>query len=386
MVFLTLTLTSFGMSYTKFKKHTLKHAKALQSQALNVQKTKLENNMALRTPNPTLGVEVGRYDPEFSGSEYGYSISASQKVRTNGYLDSLQSKADAQNLLAHAYMKEGKAKYIKALEDLYTEYVYRAKMLFVLGQEIKLSSKMTRVAKERYVNGSETKVSYMQAKTQALTLKTQMHTTKQQMQMLYYKLLAMGGFSKKVSLSKKFIYSVTSKSKGSRKVSAKQKILLAKEKLYASQLGMSENRFASYDITTGIEKEPEQSVLRLGVSVSLPLRHNKEEEKALARLKLAQLKLDRGQYSLDMKSQKQMFKSSIRELSQQYHALKHLKKEQQSLTNLLNEGYNIAQGSLFELMLAKNRLIQTKKSLLLTHKEINHVKIALRFIQGNYDD
>ena len=386
MIFLGFSLTAFGMSYAKFKKHTLKHAKVLQSQELDVQKIKHENNIALRTPNPTLGVEVGRYDPEFSGAAYGYRISASQTVRTHGYLDALSSKAKAHTLLSRAYVKEGKAKYIKSLEDLYTEYVYASKMLSLLKQEIKLSSKMMRVAKERYVNGSETKVSYLQAKTQTLTLKTQMHTTKQKMNSLYYKLLAQGGFSKKVSLSKKFIYSVSNKNKRSKKLNTQQKILLAKEKLYASQIRMHENHFNSYDISTELEKEPEQSILRLGISLPLPLRHNKEEEKALARLKLAQLKLDQGQFSLDMKSQKKMFKSSIRELSQQYHALKNLKKEQQSLTHLLTEGYNIAQGSLFELMLTKNRLIQTKKSLLLTHKEINHMKIALRLIQGDYGD
>jgi len=389
MVFLGFSLTAFGMSYAKFKKHTLTHAKVLQSQALNVEKIKHKNNIALRTPNPTLGVEVGRYDPDFSGNDYGYSISASQTIRTDGYLTALTSKAEAKTLLSRAYTAQSKAQYIKKLEDLYTEYVYESKMLLLLKEESKLSAKMTRVAKERYLNGSETKVSYLQARTQTLALKTQMYTTKQKMNSRYYTLLAMGGFSKKVTLSKKFIYSVSAKTKGKKgnsKYNSKHKILLAKEKLYASELHMSQNRFNSYDLTTGIEKEPEQSILRVGVSVSLPLRHNKEEEKALARLKMQQLKLDRGQLTLDIKSQKQMLRSAIRELSQQYHALKILKKEQQSLSNLLTEGYNIAQGSLFELMLTKNRLIQTKKSLLQTHKEINHQKIALRLLQGNYND
>ena len=389
MVFLGFSLAAFGMSYAKFKRHTLKHAKVLQSQALNVEKIKHENNIALRTPNPTLGLEVGRYDPDFSGDAYGYSISASQTIRTDGYLDALTSKAKAKTLLSRAYTAQSKAQYIRKIEELYTEYVYESKMLLLLKEESKLSAKMTSVAKERYLNGSETKVSYLQARTQTLTLKTQMHTTKQQMNSLSYTLLAVGGFSKKVSLSKKFIYSVSAKIKGIKsnsKYNSKQKILLAKEKLYASELHMNQNRFNSYDITTGIEKEPEQSILRVGISVSLPLRHNKEEEKALARLKMQQLKLDRGQLSLDLKSQKQMLRSAIRELSQQYHALRVLKKEQQSLSNLLTEGYNIAQGSLFELMLTKNRLIQTKKSLLQTHKKINHQKIALRLLQGNYND
>ena len=386
MIFLGFSLMAFGMSYTKFKKHTEKYAKTLQSQALNVAKTEQENRRVLRTPNPSLELELGRYDPKFSDVAYGYSMGASQTIRTNGYFNALENKAEAKTLLARAYVLEGKAKYMQTLDRLYTEYVYQSKMLQLLSQEIKLSQKMRGIAKERYLSGSETKVTYLQAKTQTLRLKTEVHTTKQAINRLYYKLLAMGGYSKKVSLSKKFLYSVSSNTKKSRRQTSQEKILLAKEKLYASELQMHENRFSSYNINAGLEKEPDQSILRLGISIPLPLRHNKEEEKALSRLKMQQLKLDRGQLTLNIKSQKQSYKSAISELSQQYQALRVLKKEQQSLSNLLTEGYKMAQGSLFELMLTKNRLIQTKKSLLQTQKEINNQKIELHYLQGGYND
>jgi len=63
-----------------------------------------------------------------------------------------------------------------------------------------------------------------------------------------------------------------------------------------------------------------------------------------------------------------------------------LKKEQQLLNDLLQEGYEISQGSIFVMMNAKNKLIQTQKSLLQTQKIINNKKIDLRFIQGQYND
>jgi outer membrane protein TolC len=81
-----------------------------------------------------------------------------------------------------------------------------------------------------------------------------------------------------------------------------------------------------------------------------------------------------------------MIKAAIRELSNQYYALRTLQKEQQELTTLLQEGYKIAKGSLFQLMTAKNKLIQTRKALLQTQKMINDQKIALRFLQGDYND
>jgi hypothetical protein len=106
----------------------------------------------------------------------------------------------------------------------------------------------------------------------------------------------------------------------------------------------------------------------------------------LAKLKGQQTQLEQEQLSLNVHSQKQMFKASIRELSMQYGALKMLQKDQKSLTALLQEGYKIAKGSLFQLMTTKNRLIQTGKSLLQTQKMINDQKIELRFLQGDYND
>lgn len=386
MIFLTFSLTLFGMSYEKFKKHTVKHSKILQSQQLSLQTSQEENNILLRSKNPTLYMEAARYDPDFISSSYGYTINTSQTIRTGNYLDGLKDKANALKLLQEAYVTQGKAGYMKTLEELYTEYVYQSKFLSLLQEEYKLSNRVTSMVQERYKTGSENKVSYLQAKTEALTLKTQIYTTKQQMNAFYYQLLAIAGLSKKISLEKKFIYSVSSKTKHGSKSTPKQKILLAKEKILSGQMRMNESSIESYELSAEMEEEPEQSIFRLGISIPLPLQHNKEEEKALARLKMQQLELDNAQLSVDLNAQKQMLRSSIRELSQQYHSLKVLKAELQTLNDLLEEGYKIAKKSIFEMMNQKNKLIQTQKSLLQTYKMINKQKIELRFLQGQYND
>jgi len=385
-VFLILTLSSFGMSYTKFKKHTLKHSNVLKSKALTIKMTKVRNNLSLRTQNPKLNMELSKYNPKFSSSTYGYAITASQRVRTSRYYNALKDKAYASKLLQKAYVYEGKAGFMRSLENFYTEYVYQSKLLALLQDEYKLSRKVSNIVKEHYNSGSETKVAYLQAKTDTLALKAQIHTTKQAMNSLYYQLLAIGGFKKKISLSKKFIYSVGARVKNRKHLTPKQKILRAKERLLRSQMRMNSVKINAYALQAGIEKEPEQSIFRLGVSIPLPVRNNKEEEKALARLKMQQLKLDKRQLKIDIHAKKQMLKGSIKELFTQYKALKILKREQKSLNALLLEGYKIAQGSIFEMMNSKNRLIQTSKALLQTQKMINNQKIELRFIQGQYND
>lgn len=385
-IFLIFTLSSFGMSYEKFKKHTLKHSKVLQSKALSLQTTQQENAMLLRTQNPTLDVEVSRFNPDFGDSEFGYMIGASQNIRTNTYFSGLESKANARVLLQEAYFLDGKAGYIKTLEKLYTEYVHESKLLTLLQQEYTLSNKVTQMVNERYKNGSETRVAYLQANTETLMLKTQMHTTKQQVNTFYLQLLAIAGFKKNITLEKQFIYSVSTATSNSTKQNTLQQILLAKENVLASQAQMNESTFESYALSAGIEQEPDQSILRFDISIPLTLQHSKEEEKALARLQMQQLELDKEQLVFDINVQKKIYKASIKELSLQFASLKALQKEQKTLSNLLTEGYKIAQGSLFQLMREKSRLIQTNKSLLNTQKEINNQKIELRFLQGHYND
>ena len=386
VIFLSFSLTLFGMSYEQFKRHTLKNSKILKSQTLTLQSRQQENNILLRTANPVLNVEGSRFDEKAGDNSFGYAVSASQTIRMPGYMDGLQSKAKASSLLSQAFVTQGRAGYLKTLEEIYTQYVYQNKMLSLLLQEYTLSNKVTNMVKERYQSGSENKVAYLQARTETLTLKTQMYTTKQQQSTLYYQLLAVAGFSSKVSLEKRFIYSVSSKTKNSSKLSPQQQVLKAKEKVFQSDYSMNQGALQNYNLYAGMEKEPDQSVLRFGLNIPLAIHNDRSEERMLAKLKMQQTQLDAEQLNINTRSQKQMIKAAIRELSNQYYALRTLQKEQQELTTLLQEGYKIAKGSLFQLMTAKNKLIQTRKALLGTQKMINDQKIALRFLQGDYND
>ena len=386
VIFLSFSLTLFSMSYEQFKRHTLKNSKILKSQTLTLQSRQQENNILLRTANPVLSLEGSRFNEKVGDNRFGYAVTASQTIRTPGYMDGLQSKAKASSLLSQAFVTQGRAGYLKTLEELYTQYVYQNKMLSLLQQEYTLSNKVTKMVKERYQSGSENKVAYLQARTETLTLKTQMYTTKQQQSTLYYQLLAVAGFSKKISLEKRFIYSVSSKTKRSSKLSPQQQILKAKKKVFQSDYNMNQSSFQNYSLYGGIEKEPDQSILRFGLNIPLAIHNDRSEERMLAKLKMQQTQLDAEQLTINTRSQKKMIKAAIRELSNQYYALRTLQKEQQELTTLLQEGYKIAKGSLFQLMTAKNKLIQTRKALLQTQKMINDQKIALRFLQGDYND
>jgi len=386
MISLGFTLISYGMSYKKFKQYTLAHAKVLKSQSLSLQTRKEKNDILLRSRNPSINIETSRFNIGRNNYNFGYSTIVSQSIRTSNFYNGQKDLTKSMSLLEEAYVIDGKAGYIKTLEKIYTEYVYQSKLLALLKKEYKLSNKVTKIVQERYENGSENKVAYLQAKTNTISLKTQMYSTKQAMSSSYYQLLAIAGLKKKVSLSQKFIYPVSTKITSSKNLNPKQKVLDAKLKVLESKVFMNDSSIERFELYGGIEDESTQSILRVGVNISLPIFNNKSEEKRLTNLKKQQLSLDREQLSIDTHTKNMMLKYSIGELREQYYALKALKKEQETLNRLLQDGYKISQGSMFIMMNSQNRLIQTQKSLLQTQKMINNQKIELRFIQGQYND
>ena len=386
ILFTTLTLSLFGMSYEQFKAYTLKHSPVLRQQQLKIQMADAQNGIALRAQNPSLYIGGADYNPKNGSNELGYAVSFSQPVRTGSFYEGVQATANANLQLAQAYATEGRAGYLRSLENLYTNYVYQSRLLSLIEAEYRLSQKVTQMVYKRYKSGLENRVAYLQAKTQTSMLKTQLYTARQQRDTLYYQLLATAGLSKKVSLAKVFIYDISAANAQSGKTTPLEAILLAKERLYQSKAIAAQGSFTQYELNTELEKEPDQSIFRLGVSIPLAINHDRSQERMLAKLQQNQVALERQQLAVTLKNQKQMLQSAIKELTAQYHALQNLQKEQQELTALLQEGYTISKGSLFELMTAKNRLIQTRKALLQTQKTINEKKIELRFLQGAYND
>ena len=385
-IFLILTLYSSAISYQSLKKHALKNATVLQKQELNLAIITQQNNIIMRTQNPTLNIEASHFNPEFANKEFGYGVTASQTIRTNGYYDAQEAQNSASVQLQERYTQQTKARYSRNFDRLYTQYVYESKRVTLFQDEYQLASKITKMIHAQYQNGSGTKVDYLQAKTSMLALKTQISTSKQVANRYLYQLLALAGFSKKVSLSKKFLYKTSINKPNKSKKTIKEQILMAKNELLKKKLALQQHTFKQYSLYGGIEKEPEQSILRFGVAVNLPIFNKNKEEQMLTKLQMMQLSLDKKQLTRTNALKKEQLRYTLQAIKEQSLGLNRLKKEQKNLFRLLQEGYNISKGSVFMMVNAQKRLIQTQKSLLLTQQLFNAKTIELHFLQGAYND
>ncbi len=101
---------------------------------------------------------------------------------------------------------------------------------------------------------------------------------------------------------------------------------------------------------------------------------------------MRQAELDQEYLQANETMQREALAYSIRELNTQYQSLQVLEKEQKELMELFEEGYRISKGSLLDLMLTKQKLVNTWKSLLSTHKMVNDQRIELNYLQGKYNE
>ncbi len=388
-IFILLIATSlslFGMSYEQFKQSVLRHSKILQSKRLSLSAAKQESAILLRAENPLLEVEVSQFNPEIGEIRTGYRATYSQPIRTGGYYDALSQKATAGKVLQQAYVSQGVSGFLKALEKLYTEYVYRERLVALLQQDFAVSQRVSGIAEERFRSGAESRAQYIQAKTEAMMAKTEILDAKRQARTLYYQLLGLAGLSKKVTLHRQFIYPLFAKVSTGSFESPLSQVLAAKREIFAAEAAANDRTFKAFSLYGEMEKEPDQSIARVGVSVPIPFFNQNREEKALAMIKMRQTELDRQHLQASETMQRESLRSAIRDLSTEYRSLKTLQKEQKELLSLFEEGYRISKGSLLDLMITKRRLIETGKALLQTQKLANDQRIELNYLQGKYHD
>ncbi len=381
-----MPLLLWGIDFETFKKEVLAHSKILHAKALSLQMQMQKNRILLRSANPELGLEAGSYRPDGEDTSLGYAVDIRQRVRRGSFMKGLSMKADAAQLLAEAYYAEGREGYLKRLEELYTHYVYSVKRVALLEQESKLLGRVARMVYARYRSGSDAKVSWLKAKSEADALDAQIVRARAGKEAFYHQMLALAGMTKPISMDAAFLYPVEVGKHQNDDLSPKERIIQARERLLQSEKRLYTDTFQSFDIVGGVEQEPDQTIGRVGVAIPLTLFNTQKEERALAKMKLAQARLQNEQLAIETEAQKSIRLQTIEALAARYRMLAKLQREQQELAQLLQEGYRIAKVSLFELMRAKRTLLETRTSLLQTRKESNLKTIELRYLEGKKND
>ncbi|WP_200764016.1 TolC family protein [Nitrosophilus alvini] len=370
--------------FETLKNIALKSSFHIKSLELYKSVAKKKSEILLRYKNPTFEMEASRFESETLKAENGWRAAISQPVRMFGLKEDLKALARSERSLADAGYKRSKANFIFSLEKAYTEYVYKHHMVSLLKQELEITKRLEQIAKQRFENGTGTKAKFLQASLEVANVKNTIISRENELSLAYYKLFSLSGIEEKFTLKTEFIYKFDDIPESKTVNSPDIEILRKKRDQYIKEAKLQSRLIKEIDLFAEYENEPDQSIMRAGVAIELPLFNRNKEEAQLARIKALQASFEENYLETGQSKRIESLYASLRNLKKMYEMQKELLKQETELLKLFEEGYRISKGSLLDLLDAKNRLLDTKRKLLTLQKQANSHIIELNYLQGRY--
>ncbi len=384
-IIMTLGASLCAMEFPAFKALALERSPRLASFAMQSAIARKEGDISLMYGNPELEIEAGRFTPERGDAGNGWRAAVAQPFRVPGLGSDLEAQRSANVAVAKASLLRGRAGFVAALERAWTEYVYARGLKSVAEEEARIAARFEMMAKTRFENGAATRAQRLQATAEKLSVHNRVLALAQREEQAFYRLLSLAGITEEVALEGGFLYPVEAAASAPLK---SPDIALQRQKSTAlkTQARAEDHALRNWTLYGEYENEPNQAIARIGFSAALPFFNVQKERASLSRLRARRTELE----SLGTQRAQRVHHRALERLIaadvRRDAALRRLQKEQKRLLELFEEGYRLSGTSLLDLLLAKSRLIETKRTRLAVRREANLARIEMNYLEGKYND
>ncbi len=381
LISIPLSINMFGMDFENFRQKALDNANRLKSASLDIKISQKTSQIMLQYENPSLELERGHFE-----DENGWRVGISQRFRNPSLGLDIENLSRAKEDKSKADYRFLRASFLKNLEILYTQYVYQKKLKSLIFEELHLASRVENIAKDRLINGVGTKAQLMMVTLEKEDIQNRLVEQKLYINKSYFDLLSLSNIAENIDLDAKFLYKFSQDNKSSRDINP---VLLKAKK--ESEVFEKESKVLDYTIKSielfgEFEKEPDQEIQRVGISLVVPLFDTNIREAELSQMRATKSKLILKELEIKEQLEIKNLLKSRSNLKKQYTLNQAQQIKLSQLLQLFEDGYKISKGSLLELIDIKNRVIQKRKKLLRIQKELNLKQIKLNFIEGRYND
>jgi cobalt-zinc-cadmium efflux system outer membrane protein len=381
LISIPLSINMFGMDFENFRQKALDNANRLKSASLDIKISQKTSQIMLQYENPSLELERGHFE-----DENGWRVGISQRFRNPSLGLDIENLSRAKEDKSKADYRFLRASFLKNLEILYTQYVYQKKLKSLIFEELHLASRVENIAKDRLINGIGTKAQLVMVTLEKEDIQNRLVEQKLYINKSYFDLLSLSNIAENIDLDAKFLYKFSQDNKSSRDINP---VLLKAKK--ESEVFEKESKVLDYTIKSielfgEFEKEPDQEIQRVGISLVVPLFDTNIREAELSQMRATKSKLILKELEIKEQLEIKNLLKSRSNLKKQYTLNQAQQIKLSQLLQLFEDGYKISKGSLLELIDIKNRVIQKRKKLLQIQKELNLKQIKLNFIEGRYND
>lgn len=381
-ILMSLVLCTFiyAQSFETLLQKAIDNASFLESKRIDIEQTKLNSSLLTRYENPTLDVEYARFSPTQGREENGYSVGYTQPVKLFG--DAKEAFAHSSIKSAEALYSEKKALFVKDISLAYTLYE-RDKMLLGLSkEEFAIAAKIYDISKNAYESGRVAKNVLLQAEAAYKKAEAQNSSLELSLAQSYFELLQALGIDEAVQIDTNHTFSVSQKHSSNPTlcaIEAKEKNALSEAQIYTSKID-------SIDIYARYEKEGDEKIARVGVSVPLAIFNSRDEERQMAHLRAKEARAELKQNSSFFEIQKLKLKNEETSLKELKSSNEEILKIESELLAMFEDGYKVSNINLLELQDIKNRVISTKKALIDIKTSLNQNAINQNYINGEYNE
>jgi cobalt-zinc-cadmium efflux system outer membrane protein len=389
LVFISLfSLPSFStQSYQEILDKALQKNITLQIAQRKESIIALEGKIETRRKNPNLELEVSDFlelDRNRFGAinDFGLRAGVSQELLLPKVKKEIEHLTQAKMGVAKENYTLLKSEFIYQFTLKYLAYRNALKKESFLEEALHISNEILETVKIRYEHGAVPQSEFLQSRLDTRQLLNRIDELRLETSTKRDDFLLFANIQQNIDIDEGYVVHL----KKSSWRDPFQKLKVQEERLSTATLKRLSHTIEMIELFSEIEKEPQEDIFRVGISVPLPLYNIKSQERALAKIaRSTQIaKQESREYLVGIRLQQLKKKQKqIKETKEQYQRRLD---EQEQLFEMYKQGYDFAKVNLFKLQESQKRMVEIQESLSLLEMRYEKNIVTINYLKGAYHE
>ena len=376
-----------AQTYQELLTQALQNNVTLQIAQSKERAVMLEGAIKTRRKNPNLELEVSDYlelgSNRFNAiNDFGVKAGVTQELLLPKVKKDIEHLTQAKIKVANQNHKLLKSEFIYRFTLYYLEYKNRLKKRLFLKEALGVSNEILETVQLHYEHGAIPKSEFLQSRLNTRELLNQIDELNLQIAQKKDAFFSFANIKSSQTINTSYAISLKNRK-------AKHPFIQLKEQEQAlsnAKLKLLSHPIESIELFSEIEKEPNEDIFRVGISIPLPLYNHKSQEKEL-------VKIERNQQQLQQKSQERLLNIKLEQLKNRQEQISQAKEqyqkrleEQEQLFLMYKQGYEVAKVNLIELQKSQQQRIKIQKKIAILEMKYKKNIVKINYLRGAYSE
>ena len=377
---LFLVVNLYSQSYEVLLEEAIKNNVDLQLIQTQQKRIFLEGEIERRYENPNLELEVADFSNHFitQKNEFGAKIGVSQTIPLPHIQNDKKHLIEKKLDVAQKEYDLARVNFIYRFNLKYLAYKKAQHFLDLQHQTLVISKEILEVVEKRFQEGAIAKSEYLEAKLDLEQMQSRLKEIAFKATEAKSTLVSFAQIENSAFIDSEHLFFL----QDNYGLNPIIKLNESRNQLSQAKIELLQHSVDSIELFSEFEREPEQNIFRIGVSMALPTFNLNSEEKQLEKINISNQKLlsaNQEKRRIVQIKQLQNEQSKLESLKENY---KKILLSQKQLFNMYKLSYTIAKVNLLKLQQVKQQRITTQEKLLETNFAIEQNIIKINYLQG----